>query len=77
MLSDRASDSYRQGCGCHIARRVEAAVLVGWGGGWREEGRGALFSKSTHPCKNDQSHEFADRESLADQQRQRQIMRGM
>lgn len=43
--------------------------------GGREE-RGP-FSKSTHPCKNDQSHEFANRESLADQQRQRQIMREM
>ena len=71
MLSDRASESYRQGCGCHVARRIGAAVLVGRGG---ERGP---FSKSTHPCKNDQSHEFADRESLADQQRQRQIMRGM
>lgn len=38
-----------------------------------EKGRGERgpFSKSTHPCKNDQSHEFANRESLADQQRQR------
>lgn len=35
----------------------------------------APFSKSTHTCKNDQSHEFANRESLGDQQRQRQIMR--
>lgn len=35
------------------------------------------FSKSTHPCKNDQSHEFANRELLADQQRQKQIMREM
>lgn len=35
------------------------------------------FSKSTHPCKNDQSHEFANRELLVDQQRQRQIMREM
>lgn len=42
-----------------------------------EKGRGERgpFSKSTHPCKNDQSHEFANRELLADQQRQRQIMR--
>ena len=74
MLSDRASESYRQGCGCHIAHRVGAAVLVGRGGRGGERGP---FSKSTHPCKNDQSHEFGDRESLADQQRQRQIMRGM
>lgn len=69
MLSDRASESYRQGCGCHIASCV-GAMYRG-----REE-RGP-FSKSTHPCKNDQSHEFANRESLADQQRQRQIMREM
>lgn len=41
------------------------------------ESTGAPFSKSTHPCKNDQSHEFANGESLADQQRQRQIMREM
>lgn len=42
---------------------------------YRGERRVGPFSKSTHPCKNDQSHEFADRESLADQRRQRQIMR--
>lgn len=65
MLSDRASESYRRGCGCHIASGARARC--------REE-RGP-FSKSTHPCKNDQSHEFANRESLADQWRQRQIMR--
>lgn len=65
MLSDRASESYRRGCGCHIASGAGALC--------REE-RGP-FSKSTHPCKNDQSHEFANRESLADQWRQRQIMR--
>lgn len=43
------------------------------GGKWRgETGR---FRKPSSPCRNDQSHEFANRESLADQQRQRQIMR--
>ena len=41
-------------------------------GGW------GAFSKSTHPWKkNDQSHEFANREYLADQWRRRQIMREM
>lgn len=39
------------------------------------------FIESTHPCKKkrrkDQSGELADRESLADQQRQRRIMSGM
>lgn len=33
------------------------------------------FSKSTHPCKNDQSHEFPNGESLADQRRRTHIMR--
>lgn len=78
MLSDMASEPHRLGLwvphNSHVSRNPgsrEKRV----GEDWR--GEGFPFSKSTHPWKNDQSHEFANWESLADERRQRQIMREM
>lgn len=53
MLSDRASEPYRQGCGCHIGSCA---------GERRVGGEGALLVNPPTRVKNDQCHEFANRE---------------
>lgn len=78
MLSDMASEPHRLGLwvphNSHVSRNPGSGEKR-VGEDWR--GEGFPFSKSTHPWKNDQSHEFANWESLADERRQRQIMREM